>query len=66
MAIVEVARRRGRDPRWPASIRWYDEVGRVTSGMVAAPEAVASGEVRLGQYIDFFCIWFWFVSSVGH
>ncbi|KAJ6847935.1 vegetative cell wall protein gp1-like [Iris pallida] len=39
---------------------------RVTPGMVAVPEAVASGEVRLGRYMDFFCILFCFVSSVGH
>ncbi|KAJ6847929.1 vegetative cell wall protein gp1-like [Iris pallida] len=34
--------------------------------MVAAPEVVASGEVRLGRYMDFFFILFCFVSSVGH
>ncbi|KAJ6812123.1 putative formin-like protein 20 [Iris pallida] len=34
--------------------------------MVAAPETVASGEVRLGRYMDFSCVWFWFVSSIGH
>ncbi|KAJ6819071.1 putative formin-like protein 20 [Iris pallida] len=34
--------------------------------MVAASETVASGEVRLGRYMDFSCIWFWFVSSIEH